>query len=295
VGSLVTPKTFFIGFTEINDEGLRSYLEASGNLDFWKDIEEARLSGLKSAEILCSFYAKLCYKSLTEGKNRNITRTRSIKDNLKGTFSSGHGSCFEHVLMNFVTMDCSRIMTHELVRHRVGTAFSQNSGRYIREEKLDIVMDPILDPVKDDLLEVLSFLETKYAVMENKLGINDLKDFHKKKMLTSALRRMLLEGRSNEIGYSINLRSLRHIIMLRTARYAEWEIRFVFNQIYKIMKEKYPLMFFDAKEREIDGLTEVYGMKMTPYERSETEVMQELGIEPEEYSEFLKWKTSSKG
>jgi thymidylate synthase ThyX len=66
---------------------------------------------------------------------------------------------------------------------------------------------------------------------------------------------------------TINLRSLRHMIMLRTNRASEWEIRLVFQEIYKIMKEKYPLMFFDAVEEMIDGLIEVGGMRTQPYER----------------------------
>ena len=147
-------------------------------------------------------------------------------------------------------------------------AYSQNSGRYIRIDEIDIVFDPILEPVKDDVEEIIEYLETKYKIMEQKLDLNNIKDFATKKEMTSALRRLAPNGQSNEIGVTANLRSLRHIIMLRTSRHAEWEIRVVFEQIYNIMKSKYPLMFADAKEEIVKGIIEVTGMRMQPYENS---------------------------
>jgi len=51
---------------------------------------------------------------------------------------------------------------------------------------------------------------------------------------------------------------------MRTSRHAEWEIRFVFNQVYDICVNKFPLIFCDAKVEEVDGLTEVSGMKLQP-------------------------------
>ena len=63
----VEPKTFLVGVTGILS-GLYEYLEYSGNEEFLEVINQAKLEGLSDGEILCSFYAKLCYKSLTLGK-----------------------------------------------------------------------------------------------------------------------------------------------------------------------------------------------------------------------------------
>ena len=93
--------------------------------------------------------------------------------------------------------------------------------------------------------------------MEHHLKIDQVKDFGTKKKLTSAMRRMLPNGQANEIGVSLNLRALRHTIENRTSRHTEWEIRYIFNQIYKLMKKKYKAMFFDAKEEEVEGLLEI--------------------------------------
>src|SRR3989344_3934180 len=138
MGKFVEPKVYWVGYQEINEAEIRRYLTDSGNEDFLESMEAAKQAGLSSAEILCSMFAKLCYKSLTLGHNANISRVRDIEDNIRNCHDVGHGSVFEHVWFNFIAADCSRIFTHELVRHRAGTAFSQNSGRYILLEDIDV-------------------------------------------------------------------------------------------------------------------------------------------------------------
>ncbi len=69
--NFVTPKTYLTGYTEINFSGLLDYLADTGQTEFLNDITQAQSEGLSSGEILCSFYAKLCYASLKVGKNKN--------------------------------------------------------------------------------------------------------------------------------------------------------------------------------------------------------------------------------
>jgi thymidylate synthase ThyX len=90
-------------------------------------------------------------------------------------------------------------------------------------------------------------------------------DFDEKKKLTSAMRRILPMGLGIELGCGMNIRALRHVIMLRTNRHAEWEIRKVFHDVYLLVKEKFPTLFFDAKEEIVDDLIEVTGMTTQPY------------------------------
>ncbi len=269
MGKLVTPETYFTGFTTLNHPEMERYLRDSGNEEFLETIESGRWSGLSDGEILTSFYAKLCYASLTLGHNDNITRIRDIPDNLKGCIEQGHGSVFEHCQLNFVTRNCSRVFTHELVRHRVGTAFSQTSGRYVRGDNVNIVFDPILEPVRAEVETLQYLIEERYRLMVQKMGLDEMRDFGRKKKITSALRRVLPNGQSNEIGFSLNLRSLRHTVQARTSRHAEWEIRLVFGQVFRLVRDKYPLVFHGAVLEEVDGLLEVSGMKMQPYERTQ--------------------------
>jgi thymidylate synthase (FAD) len=253
----VMPKVYLVGTTGFDLEGLKAYLTDSGNAEFISSIESAKADGLSDLEIMCSFYAKLCYKSLSLGHNKNIDRIREIRSNLTNCFDVGHGSVFEHSWLNFVAADVSRIFTHELVRHRVGTAYSQNSMRYIRVDKIDLVLDPVLEPVKDKIIGLLETIESTYKEIESAYDIKTTDNFDRKKKLTSAFRRILPDGIANEIGFSLNIRSLRHVIELRTDRHAEWEIRFVFNKIYDIISEKFPLLLHNQHTEEVDGLLEV--------------------------------------
>jgi thymidylate synthase (FAD) len=51
---------------------------------------------------------------------------------LGNLLASLHGSVLEHASDTFAFHNVSRVFTHELVRHRAGSAFSQESLRYVR-------------------------------------------------------------------------------------------------------------------------------------------------------------------
>jgi len=284
--TIVEPTTHLIGCTQLDLHAVSGYLRATNQSSFLADIAKARQQGLSDLEIISSFYAKLCYSALTPGKNENISRTRDIADNVRATLEHGHGSVFEHVSFNFVTTNCSRVFTHEMVRHRAGTAFSQTSGRYVRTDQLDVVVDPILAPVMDEVELVINAITDHYDAMRLRLGVcsddeleearrswgdpsalpdEPIRDFATKKKVTSALRRVLPNGQANELGWSANVRSLRHMLMMRTSRHAEWEIRLIFNQVYEILMEQCPGLLFDAQTEEVDGLLEITGMQTQPY------------------------------
>lgn len=291
--TFVEPQVHFIGATKLDRKGVEGYLKASGNEDFIDSMLEAEGQGIDGAEIMCSMLAKLCYKSLSIGHNANVNRTRDIKENIEHCFETGHNSVFRHASFNFIVSG-SRVFTHELVRHGIGTAFSQNSGRYIRIEEIEYVADPILADCALEQMTILDNIEQTVYVIECKKGLRipnplhpnatmhdylvDGKDYKwipnkafpmdKKKQLTSAIRRIAPDGRNNEIGVSFNITAVRHMMMQRTSRYAEWEIRFVFDKIYRILKEKYKMLFYGAKEFVCpDGLIEVSDMTMQPYDR----------------------------
>jgi thymidylate synthase (FAD) len=272
----VQPKVFLLGYTDVDKDALLDYLRYADVEGFNEVFLAALEGGVHPGEALCSLYAKLCYKALTTDHNDNISRVRDVEGNVRGCFDTGHGSVFEHCNLNFIVTDCSRVFTHELVRHRVGTAFSQTSGRYVRSDNLKMVLeDPIVGqvPIKEgedaDLLQQMKDWGQEIEDTYNKIVDTidwDAMDFGLKKKITSYLRRNLPNGQANEIGFSTNIRTLRHLVQMRTSRFAEWEIRLAFGQIYELTKNKFPLLFHGAKETMVDGLVEITGMKMQPYE-----------------------------
>jgi thymidylate synthase (FAD) len=142
------------------------------------------------------------------------------------------------------------VFTHELVRHRVGVAISQESMRYVRLDNLKQYDDPLLtDYAKKVFAHTCLFLEATITTLEEHYDV-DNQPFSMKKKITSLLRRIAPDGILTTIGWTANFRTLRHVIPLRTSIHAETEIREVFDQVAVAMKERYPNVFADMKRNE---------------------------------------------
>ena len=129
--SLVEPKVFLIGESRVNRAGIDALLTHLGVPD-WKS------NAPTDTELLTEIYGRSCYKSFGTDLNPNITRVRQSNETyISNIIEKGDGSVLEHAVANFFFADVSRVFTHELVRHRVGTAMSQESLRYVRLTDLD--------------------------------------------------------------------------------------------------------------------------------------------------------------
>jgi len=242
----VTPETYLIGVTQPDIDGMFDYLLDTDNMEF---LDEFRDAFPKYGPLcMASFYAKLCYRSLTaKGQNTNVKKVRDIGDNIQACFNSGHGSVFEHVQLNFVTRNCSRAFTHQMVRHRVGTAYSQQSGHYCSTDDAKMILPP---NAPDGLVEAYeSMLDNIKSVISEWRGhLNlDAEPMGVRKYWTSVLRRLLPEGANTELGWSINVRSLRHVIELRTDPSNIWEIRRIFTDVGRMVNKRWPLMLHGGK------------------------------------------------
>jgi thymidylate synthase (FAD) len=88
----------------------------------------------------------MCYESYQPGLNPNVTRIREDPaDYFRNIVSRGDGSILEHSVVSFAILHASRVCTHELVRHRVGTAVSQESLRYVRPPEIQFWIPDELD------------------------------------------------------------------------------------------------------------------------------------------------------
>jgi thymidylate synthase ThyX len=143
--------------------------------------------------------------------------------------------------------------THELVRHRAGSAFSQESLRYVRLTDIGLRVPPALEPVRDQVISLVEQLEEFQVSAADALGLDDEGvPFAVKKEITSALRRLAPIGLSTDIVWTANVRTLRHVIEMRTAPGAEEELRLVFDRVAELMKAEAPNLFQDFN-RQPDG------------------------------------------
>lgn len=95
---------------------------------------------------------------------------------------------------------------------------------------------------------------------------DDSFNFDKRKAITSAIRRIAPNGQANEIGMTANIRALRHVVQLRTAPFAETEIRDIFGQVFNLTRSKFPTLWYKSRTKIVDDLLWVYGMKSNPYD-----------------------------
>lgn len=243
------PKVYLTGSTTIKRDKLEEYLIDTGNEEFI-----AELTGVDTMDIV-SFFAKLCYKSLTVGHNDNISRTRDIANNFIGCIKSGHHSVLEHATLNFVVENASRIATTEQLRHRVGAAYSGESGRYCSVSNLNMWLPSVIADNQEATAifkEMITYAESSMAKLQTLL-IKEGDSFDVKKEATSAIRRLKPMGAGETLGFSYNLRTLRHVIELRTNAQAEEEIRVIFNQVADLVAAEIPLLFTDATYQTVKG------------------------------------------
>jgi thymidylate synthase (FAD) len=238
------PSVHLIARPSIELDGMRGYLAEVGG-EPWLQRRISEESG--AAELLGEFSGRLCYRSWAPGLNPNVTRIREDQDEyFLNLLSSLHGSVLEHASYSFAFHNASRVFTHELVRHRAGSAFSQESLRYVRLKDIGFRIPEVLEPVRDQVIQLVEQLEEFQVSAAERLGLDEEGvPFHVKKEATSALRRLAPIGLSTDIVWTANIRTLRHVIEMRTAPGAEEELRSVFDEVAKIMCREAPGLFQD--------------------------------------------------
>lgn len=261
----VEPQVYLVARPELDHDALGSYLDEVGGHDWLARLDRGELDpGAPApageqrprgadAQDLAEAAGRLCYRSWEPGLNPNVTRIRTDQTAyLRNVLASAHGSVLEHASFSFVFHNVSRVLTHELVRHRAGVAVSQESLRYVRLTELPFWF-PEWAQQDPELIErasaVLTELEDFQGWMTEHFGLTeDGVDFAEKKHKTSFMRRFAPEGLATGLLWTANVRTLRHVIAMRTAEGAEEEIRLVFGQVARLVVTEAPALFGDFEE-----------------------------------------------
>lgn len=137
----------------------------------------------------------------------------TCSDFIRRLIKMGHESPLEHAYATFRIKNCSRAMTHQLVRHRL-MAVSQQSQRYVGEESFDYVV-PEAMPAEfvEDYREDMKTIQQMY------------RKWRQRGLRKEDARFVLPNACVSEIVVSADFREWRHIFKLRTSAKAQWEIR----------------------------------------------------------------------
>lgn len=253
----VEPEVFLVAKPELDYDEVGRYLRDVGGESWLERLDRGDLDAeLNDPQNLAEFAGRLCYRSWEPGLNPNVTRVRTDQDAyLQNILRSFHGSVLEHVSFSFVLHNVSRVLTHELIRHRPGVAISQESLRFVRLQDIPFwfpewaKQDPELMKRATALLEQM---EEFQVWMADHFGLDDEGvRFSEKKHKTSFMRRFAPEGVGTGLLWTANVRTLRHTLEARTAPGAEEEIRLLFGKIGEVVRAEAPALFGDYEV--VDG------------------------------------------
>ena len=142
---------------------------------------------------------------------------------IASVIESGHGSTIEHIVFTFGITGVSRTLSHQLVRHRAGVAFDQQSQRYVKFKGAATMLPHSIAEGDEALREryedqVSGALELYGEMLEAGLPGEDARF-----VFPNATRTNLV--------MTANLRALIHMSGLRLCTMAQWEIRRLFQLI----------------------------------------------------------------
>ena len=179
--------------------------------------------------------ARTCYQSFDREGDGTAEKL------IRHCISRGHESILEHVAFG-LRLITDRGVTHELVRHRIGVAFSQESTRYVRyngemefiepwwwdEESLDEIISRHFANACDDA-------EDRYHEML------------KHGAAPQAARAVLPNCLKTEIVATANIREWRHIFKLRRSPAAHPDMRGLMDAAYEMARTNYPVFFEEVE------------------------------------------------
>lgn len=265
---LQEPGVVLIAQPVVNLEGMRPFLLGFGEeLDFAQYLDDP--VKLSAGDQLVKVAGQACYASYGPKRSMN-ERAQEYLDHIK---QSGHGSVLEHVNFTLFLYGISRSLTHELVRHRAGFAFSQLSQRYVSGKVLRFVERPEYDgnPKLHDRFEqrIDQYAEEYNVVAEVLMDIQqagseilsgEAKTDLRKKVQQTA-RSVLPNETETHMFITGNTRAWRHVMEMRAEKTAEVEIRRLGVKICRIMQAVCPLTFSDYTIEKIADGTEVVQTK----------------------------------
>jgi thymidylate synthase (FAD) len=238
------PKVYLIARPEIVGDNVLEFLDDNETPNGWEQEDEPG-----DGDSLPEFAGRICYVSFGQKQGRKTNR-----EYIGNILKSGHGSVLEHANFTFLVTQCSRGFTHEMVRHRAGFAYSQESTHYVDydPETFKLCLDPRMGKGEmtaacEAAREAVKAYRVQYESLRAK-GCD-------KKIACSMARQLLPTGLEAKLVFTANIRALRHFIEARCSIHNVLEIAEVAAQVLKVMKEEAPNCFTDIElHRTNDGL-----------------------------------------
>jgi thymidylate synthase (FAD) len=208
-----------------------------------------RTQSATEAEEIVEAAGRICYMSF--GANQS---PRDNFEYIQNLIRMGHDSVLEHVSWTILITGVSRAFTHQLVRHRVGFAFSQLSQQYHDERDAAFIMPTVLEGVphavqtwSDAMDSAKRAYEAIIAALQQSKSpvLTDLNKKETQRAIRSAARSVLPQATETKIIVTANARAVRHLLKTRGSIPGDLEMRQVCTELLKVLKPEAPSLFFD--------------------------------------------------
>lgn len=160
-----------------------------------------------------------------------------------------HHSTSEHCVFNFFIQGISRLNLMELTRHRLAS-YSVKSTRYTLKELRNETEFTIKDKERAskyiNLTDNNNVDECSIQALENvRRLVNNAVNYN---VTQDLIKYALPECYKTDLTFSINVRSLRNLLKLRTSKTAHFEIRNLAFKLYEALPEEFKFLFKDVIE-----------------------------------------------
>lgn len=212
------------------------------------------------AELTIAQAGKLCYSPVGVDEISEKQDQESIARYVKMLSDLGHLSPIEHVSFTFAVEGVSRVLTHQLVRHRLAS-YSQQSQRYVKLDQFEYIIPPEIERderARDIFIKQMEDSQKAYDTLTDILFEKSYKELieegmDEKKAKRTAEKKAIEDARyvfpnacETKIVFTMNARNLLHFFNMRSCLRAQWEIRELSDQMVKLVKQIYPNLFLKA-------------------------------------------------
>jgi thymidylate synthase (FAD) len=208
-----------------------------------------RSPGAAQAEELVEAAGRICYMSFGTGQS-----LRSNAEYIQNLIAMGHDSVLEHANWSFVISGITRSLSHQLVRHRVGFAFSQLSQQYHDESDAEFAMPSEIEDhpeaaaawteavntAKEAYSKILRVLEESKQVSGSAGNQGEIR-----RAIRSAARSVLPSCTQTTVFTTANARALRHFFAVRGGIPGDREARELAVELFNAVTKEAPSLFFD--------------------------------------------------
>lgn len=201
------------------------------------------LDHTQNPEQVVATSGRLCYsQSDVDDLYHNATPLKN-QEILHKLLDSGHLSTLEHVKFTFGISGVSRVLTHQLVRHRIAS-YSQQSQRYVKNAG-DYIIPPSIANHPDLLEEFQACIHKAHETYQSLTA---------KGVPQEDARYALANAVETKIIVTMNARQLYHFFALRCCTRAQWEIRALANQMLRLCTDVAPALFEKAGAACVSGV-----------------------------------------